>query len=550
MKQTILLILLLILCGACTRHSQYWDTISAINSYIEERPDSALWVLENIDSKQLSNKEEKAQYALLYSMALDKNFIDKTDFSILQPAIDYYQHKGSATDKLRTNYYQGRIYQNQGSHALAMKCFVNALHKGEASDDLLTKARTNFAQSNIYYAMNEFDNFIEANKNAAALYKEAGRLNNYQNAQIRLFSGYFLKRDSANTVLQLEKCKKFLHSLNLNQLHDFYSVYLTYLIAYGSKQEIRDVINETLENLPHENINWLTMANAYNNLNEYETALYALDQYDTKKFDADSKMKYQILLSQAYEHLGMYEESLKAYKAFSFTKDSTAYAFSRQGTKFVTERHQLELQALNEKASKHHILLISAFSILSLLFILIWIRSRLKINQMERTLIEQEMEKYKAQYFQMEEERDHLSAIVAQNLTLTPEVKIAISKRLDILNTFFTAYITNNIDIDRKASKEIENVLANKDAFIISTKLAYAGSHPQFVKYLEEKGLTDWEIGYCCLYIIGLKGKEIGSFIKMQSHYNISSEIRVKLGINEHDTNLGLYIKKLLKDFE
>ena len=118
------------------------------------------------------------------------------------------------------------------------------------------------------------------------------------------------------------------------------------------------------------------------------------------------------------------------------------------------------------------------------------------------------------------------------------------------MNTFFTAYITNNIDIDRKASKEIENVLANKDAFIISTKLAYAGSHPQFVKYLEEKGLTDWEIGYCCLYIIGLKGKEIGSFIKMQSHYNISSEIRVKLGINEHDTNLGLYIKKLLKDFE
>ena len=45
---------------------------------------------------------------------------------------------------------------------------------------------------------------------------------------------------------------------------------------------------------------------------------------------------------------------------------------------------------------------------------------------------------------------------------------------------------------------------------------------------------------------MGLKGREVGTYIKMRSHYNVSSDIREKLGINEHDTNLGIYLRKLL----
>jgi hypothetical protein len=52
------------------------------------------------------------------------------------------------------------------------------------------------------------------------------------------------------------------------------------------------------------------------------------------------------------------------------------------------------------------------------------------------------------------------------------------------------------------------------------------------------------------LYAIGLKGKDIGAYINMKSHYNMSSVIREKLGIDKHETNLGLYIKRLLKSAE
>ena len=58
------------------------------------------------------------------------------------------------------------------------------------------------------------------------------------------------------------------------------------------------------------------------------------------------------------------------------------------------------------------------------------------------------------------------------------------------------------------------------------------------------------EIEHCCLYAIGLNGKMVTNFTNIKRHYHIGSSIRKKLGLNEHDTNISIYIKKLLKEFE
>ena len=534
---------------SCNSHSKHWDTLSQVESYIEERPDSALVVLEQINTSELSCKEEKAKHALLYSMALDKNFVDKTDFEVLQPAIDYYEDNGSATDKLRTYYYQGRIFQNKGNDALAMESFVNAIEEGENSNDILTTARTYFAQSKIYYSLYEWDSFIESNKSAANLFQEAGVLNSYANCLIRIINGYTLKEDPENALLYIEECKRFLSTISSSRLGDFYSSYLTYLIKYGEEQEIIKIISDYMNAVPASKIDWLTIANSYIKIKRYDEALETVSQC-SNDIEITAGLKYQAIISDIYQHLGRYKESLEAYKKYMAASDSADYAVMSQDTKFVEERHQLELQTLTERESKKRVLLFATICIILLLGIILWIRTRLKVNRMEKAIAEQEMERYRAMYEQMEEERDNLANLLAQNDELEPDVKTAVGKRLELLNKFFTAYITNNIEIDRKANKEMEELLANKDTFMVSTKLAFAGSHPKFIKYLEERGLTEWEINYCCLYALGLKGKEVGTYIRMRSHYNNSSEVREKLGINEHETNLGIYIRKLLKSFE
>lgn len=549
MKHYLSIIILAICLISCNSHSKHWDTLFQVESYIEERPDSALVVLEQINTSELSGKEEKAKHALLYSMALDKNFVDKTNFEVLQPAIDYYEDNGSATDKLRTYYYQGRIYQNMGNDALAMESFVNAIEEGGNSNDILTTARTYFAQSKIYYSLYEWDSFIESNKSAANLFQEAGVLNSYANCLIRIINGYTLKEDPENALLYIEECKRLLSTISFIRLGDFYSSYLTYLIKYGEEQEIIKIIQDYMNAVPASKIDWLTIANSYIRIKRYDDALEAVSQC-SNDIEITAGLKYQAIISDIYQHLGRYKESLEAYQKYMAASDSADYAVMRQDTKFVEERHQLELQTLTERESKKRVLLFATICIILLLGIILWIRTRLKVNRMEKAIAEQEMERYRAMYEQMEEERDNLTNLLAQNDELEPDVKTAVGKRLELLNKFFTAYITNNIEIDRKANKEMEELLANKDTFMVSTKLAFAGSHPKFIKYLEERGLTEWEINYCCLYALGLKGKEVGTFIRMRSHYNNSSEVREKLGINEHETNLGIYIRKLLKSFE
>ena len=49
---------------------------------------------------------------------------------------------------------------------------------------------------------------------------------------------------------------------------------------------------------------------------------------------------------------------------------------------------------------------------------------------------------------------------------------------------------------------------------------------------------------------IGLRGKEIIAYLNSRSYYNASSGIRKKLGLNEHDTNINLYIQKLINDID
>ena len=54
------------------------------------RPDSALETLETIDTLRLRTKAQRARYSLLFTMALNRNWIDTTDLHLILPAVSYY----------------------------------------------------------------------------------------------------------------------------------------------------------------------------------------------------------------------------------------------------------------------------------------------------------------------------------------------------------------------------------------------------------------------------------------------------------------------------
>ena len=76
MKRVLILFTLLIVVShGCTERSIH-NTLIDIESFIQERPDSALAILDTIDRTTLTTQKSRAHHALLSAMALDKNFVD------------------------------------------------------------------------------------------------------------------------------------------------------------------------------------------------------------------------------------------------------------------------------------------------------------------------------------------------------------------------------------------------------------------------------------------------------------------------------------------
>ena len=528
---------------SCQRHSDNWEKICDIENYIEARPDSALTVLETIDVEKLSSDEERAKYSLYMSMALDKNYIDKTDFEVLQPAIDYYEDHGSATDKLRTFYYQGRVYYNRGEIEDAMECLIKSINLGETSSDLRTKARNYTVQGTLYYLYYNWKKIVECSLAASDCYKTIGDIDNYVIMLCRVAEGYTLMGNKELGRDYLLRCKDLLDGINNKSKAYYYGVCLSNDSYELSSETIPQNIVEYLSLVSLDDADWLTVAGAYLRIHDITSAKDAISKYQYNGNDA----RYYAFLTDLYKVENSYKEALNAYENFNHITDSLDFIALEQDTQFIEERHRLEMATIKEQEKKKQIIAVFATIVSILILVAIWITSRLRLARMEKLVAEKETERYKLLYAQMEDERDNLNALLKQNEELDPKALNAVARRLELLNKFFTAYITDNSDIDRKASKEMEELLEDKEKFMDSNRLAYAGSHPKFIKYLEDKGLTEWEINYCCLYALGLKGKEVGAYIKMRSHYNNSSEVREKLGISEHDTNLGIYIRKLVK---
>ncbi len=533
---------------SCNKRADYYNTLLQVESQIEENPQEALTTLQQIDTDNLSGRRTRAKYSLLYSIALDKNYIDTTDEEIIQPAIAYYGKKGTPTDKLKTLYYQGRIFHNRRDEAQAMECYLNALEKGKKSSDILTKARIYVSQGIIYTNLFEFEKCIDANLRAAELFKTAGNNESYFGCMIRALNAYTLNDDTVGADSCIKICKELLPTVSIKRVGDFYSTYLIYLITEGLHSEILSIIEEYTSAVPEEKWAYITLAYAYMEIGEYKKALSMINRH-TDFSNNDHKTRYYAIISEIYENMGYYQEALENWRLYQSASDEQFLIIIEQDTQFTEERHTLEMETLKKQKAKNQIILIGIIIATALVAILMVQRKHLRIKSMEKALLEKEREQYNLLYQQAEDEKDKLTDLLRENKELDEYKRGIINQRLELLNKFFASYITNNNEVSNKADKEIKEFIKNKDNFMESTRIAYTTSNPQFIKYLEEKGLTNWEICYCCLYALGLRGKEVGSYIKMRSHYNISTEIRAKLGINEHETNLGIYIRKLLKNF-
>lgn len=584
---SMLMLLLLACCiTSCSNHKQQ-ETLNRAESIMEAHPDSALTILEGIEKSELGSKEEKARYALLMSMALDKNYIDTTSFDVLQPAIDYYLENGDPTEKLRTYYYQGRIFQNQGDRDNALNSFIQGIDVSTGSNDSLCIARILVAQGGLYDEFYDLDSYTNCHLKAAKIYKllsykwnEFDCLLNALNGAIA--SGNKIKGDS---LLQL--CSEF-KNIDTTQELALNKHQLSHALKFGNNQEIKALIDCLDDNSNLDANVLLNIALAYNKVGVHEKAKSILESVNNgEKYDT---LKYLAISVPIFEDMGNYKDALAAYKNFSHKMDSINTLRFDQKAQTVEDKHNLELKAQQEAREKKQIIWESIggfiFLIMVIIILLLLFRSnksqkdlaieRAKISELENKQLKYDKDKaiQKAKIKELENEnlkaeRDR-KALEAENLAhrveilenesaslkelmdsqeeLPAEVQEAIKVRIEMLNALMAGYITNNDQYEKPYELWIKELTDNTEEFMNSNRLAFQVSHPRFIQYFDDHDLTVSEINYVCLYAIGLRGKEVGNYMKKRSHVNISSGIRKKLGIDKHETNIGIYVRKLLKE--
>ncbi|MBR1869705.1 MAG: hypothetical protein IJ799_06560 [Bacteroidales bacterium] len=458
-------------------------TLDEIAGYVEDRPDSALAVLRAFPPSR--SPEVRARHAVLHSMALDKNRIDLTTDSIIAPAVSYYARHGSADDKLKTWYYRARIAENAGDPEGAMAWLARAEGITDRCTDRAALGRYYTEKAWLYGNSQDFPRAIAllelASRERLAL-RDTNRYcsNLSELAQYYRFVEDYDKADSCVSIVG-----GMLGSLTIANKAKYYAN----LLEIGSKKNtggLQDVISKYETEIGGKGrIDYLAIGHAWLALGESERALEALLRYDQQSYPP-----YHAALAQAYGAVGDHTREAEALHTYISLQSTRFDEDLLRDTRFIEERYAAQISRY-----KGRIWLLS----MCLLVLLILIAAYL--------LLHHRIVQYKA---------------------------LRTSTREEIKQLMETLQYVRQYDAEGSSS--------DKETFIISRSIPFAADHPELVSCLKEKGLSQWEIGYCCLLLMGITNKEMRHYTGRASIYNDSSEIRSKLGIPQ-----GISLKKYLE---
>lgn len=166
-----------------------------VESYINERPDSALAVLRALDTNKIHGLGKLAKYRLLRSIALDKTYCDDGSYaSEIAKATVWYAAHGSDRDRMLAYYYLADQQLDGGSVAEASVNFSRALDLSRRQHDWFIAGMAARNLSNLYlsgydypqselFALESVNAFMAADRPRHVLYSRLLLANAFYNMQ-------------------------------------------------------------------------------------------------------------------------------------------------------------------------------------------------------------------------------------------------------------------------------------------------------------------------------------------------------------------------------
>lgn len=132
LKRTVLSLSLIVMTLSCSEHRD--EKILLADSLSLACPDSAMAIMDSIgQTKDRLSRSERMYYELIRAKVQNRAYVDFTTDSVMLEVADYYDHHGTANDRMLAHYLLGCTYRDLKEAPMSLQCYYDAV---EAADTL------------------------------------------------------------------------------------------------------------------------------------------------------------------------------------------------------------------------------------------------------------------------------------------------------------------------------------------------------------------------------------------------------------------------------
>ncbi len=555
-----LFILSLLFLAACG--TAYRPDLNKAEALMINHPDSSLNILEKIRIERVRGRKNKAKYALLYSQALDKNYIDVESDSIIRVARDYYAHRGSNEERAQAFYYYGIVANNAGDIDEAMKAFIPARIYAEKTDNEYVKGLIYSAIGNLYYDQNSLAEAIKQFDRAEESFIKTGRLMNQFVTVYRKANIHNLLNNSQESLSNLQKAESLARQLNdtaqilnLNLSVVLWKIKNNYNDYYAYKHSLFKLYaSYNNSNIPISH--YIALGKLHSKLGDIDSANYYLtNALINKKILTVDDIGIYATLSQNEKNANNFEKALEYRELYNNLSDSLMVEENKNRIEKLEQKYKaqylqrsyeiLEAKHKLQKVSNSLIMILTTIigGVVLFLYRYIMMRNNQKIEEYRLYI-----EDVDSNYDNLTLKYKHLKELAASQCETADKLLQLLGRRIDSLKKLCDISITSVLPHKFKERfKEYIN-LENKDNKAMAEDMITLANimYDNTIARIDAKyGLTDHEKTFCACVILDFSKEEIRvlfNHTNIASIYNTRCKIRDKFGMKGSTSDLLKYI--------
>ena len=336
-EKVIFLLLIIMILTSCAGNRKYDDLMQRADSIMNVNDDSAkvaIRMLDGVKPQLLEfSKAQKMRYELLRHKAMNKACITFTSDSVMKEVVDYYDHHGSANERMLANYVLGCVYRDLHEAPMALEYYNKATEQADttaADCDYGTFYRVysqmGFLFSKQYLPYQELNAFDKAEKYAYLAKDTLNAIINYQNKGDAY--GYLGKKDSV-IAINLQAAKLFKKHGN------DYAAAIAFGCNYDYYIEKKDSINAK------------KAFEAYNSTGYEGNSNYE----DAKAYVLYQKGTYYLFVNKqdsAYDNLSLSFKMCKSYSIKAATTKALAQYYAKVNQPAMAMKYALQSSEYND----------------------------------------------------------------------------------------------------------------------------------------------------------------------------------------------------------